>query len=394
MPYKTGSMKGELTTPEIRKLIKAHNILTNIKIPKGAKRDEIIKIVNDKGYTINHDKQSLDPMGGIRKGRPKVTMKKAQEVTKPKPKTALETQKAAESKAEKAEMKKKQERVIRKKAVEEEKARTKPTPKSKTASIAVGTETPKPKNDKEKSAVKKTEPKKEEKQMIDKTKLKIFENPEEDGFFDVSYNHNNVKIMGEISTKKSPYFYLISFTSQENKNKARAKKGLANYYLCGVLKELIKMKKYGLKLTSDFRLEAGNLEGNIKHNQGKLENYYKSLGFNKGKQVDDPEAGQPFKQSISSFLKNCEKFKENPLEQIKVNDLIQMKYGKFDKFIGVVDKITKEGILTTTKLKQDEDGDWIIDKLKPIKLESKKKEIKIIGRAILQGNTIVDFDFI
>jgi len=126
MPYKTGSMKGELTTPEIRKLIKAHNILTNIKIPKGAKRDEIIKIVNDKGYTINHDKKSLYPMGGIRKGRPKVTMKKAQEVTKPKPKTALETQKAAEAKTSKAEMKKKEERVIRKKAVEAEKARTKP----------------------------------------------------------------------------------------------------------------------------------------------------------------------------------------------------------------------------------------------------------------------------
>ncbi len=44
MPYKTGKMKGELTTPEIRKLIKAHNILTSIKIPKGATRDEIIKI--------------------------------------------------------------------------------------------------------------------------------------------------------------------------------------------------------------------------------------------------------------------------------------------------------------------------------------------------------------
>ena len=80
-----------------------------------------------------------------------------------------------------------------------------------------------------------------------------------------------------------------------------------------VLKELIKMKKYGLKLTSDFRLEAGDLD-NINHDQGKLENYYKSLGFKKGKQVDDPETGQPFKQSISSFLKNCEKFKENPLE--------------------------------------------------------------------------------
>jgi len=143
MPYKTGEFKGELTTTEIRKLIRAHNILTNIKIPKGANRNEIIKMVEKKGYMINHEKKSLDPKGGVRQGRPKVKLEKAKEITKPKPKTALQKQKAAESKAEKEEKKKKEERVIRKKAVEEEKKRAKPKPK--TASIAVGTETPKPK---------------------------------------------------------------------------------------------------------------------------------------------------------------------------------------------------------------------------------------------------------
>ena len=153
-------MKGELTTAEIRKLIRGHNILTNIKIPKGATRDEIIKMVEQKGYMINHEKKSLDPKGGIRKGQPRVKLEKAKELTKPKPKTELQKQKAAESKAEKEEKKKKEERAIRKKAVEEEKARTKPKAKPKTASIAVGTETPK-KNDKKESAKKKVEKKDE-----------------------------------------------------------------------------------------------------------------------------------------------------------------------------------------------------------------------------------------
>jgi len=61
MPYKTGKMKGELTTPEIRRLVKAHNKLTSIKFPKGAKREQIIKIINDSGFKINHEKQSLIP---------------------------------------------------------------------------------------------------------------------------------------------------------------------------------------------------------------------------------------------------------------------------------------------------------------------------------------------
>ena len=132
MPYKSGKMKGELTTAEIRKLIRGHNILTSIKIPKGATRDEIIKIVDKKGYMINHEKKSLDPKGGIRKGQPRVKLEKAKELTKPKPKTELQKQKAAEAKAAREEKKKKEERVIRKKAVEEEKERSKPKEKAKT----------------------------------------------------------------------------------------------------------------------------------------------------------------------------------------------------------------------------------------------------------------------
>lgn len=92
MPYKAGKMKGELTTPEIRKLIKAHNVLVSIKIPKGSKRDEIIKLVETKGYKVDHAKQALVRLPG--KVRPKtIDMKKADTVL-PKPKTKEEKEAA------------------------------------------------------------------------------------------------------------------------------------------------------------------------------------------------------------------------------------------------------------------------------------------------------------
>ena len=115
MPYKTGKMKGELTTPEIRKLIKAHNVLVSIKIPKGSKREDIIKLVEKNGYKVNHEKQALVPKVEMKR-RPKVDMKKADKVL-PKPKTKLEKQKAKEEKEEKQMQKKKEERVKRKEIV-------------------------------------------------------------------------------------------------------------------------------------------------------------------------------------------------------------------------------------------------------------------------------------
>ena len=62
MVYKTGTLKGQLTTAEIRKLISAHNKLTNIKIPKGSNRDDIIKLLKTNGWSVNHEKQSLIPL--------------------------------------------------------------------------------------------------------------------------------------------------------------------------------------------------------------------------------------------------------------------------------------------------------------------------------------------
>ena len=88
MPYKTGKMKGELTTPEIRKLIKAHNVLVSIKIPKASKREDIIALVKKNGYMVDHEKQALIPKV-LMKRKPKVDMETAAKVL-PKPKTKEE----------------------------------------------------------------------------------------------------------------------------------------------------------------------------------------------------------------------------------------------------------------------------------------------------------------
>jgi len=84
MPYKSGSMKGELTTPELRQLIKVHNVLMSIVIPKGSKRDDIIKLINSNGYDINHKEKKLVPRVKMKR-KPVVSMKSV-EKTKPKTK--------------------------------------------------------------------------------------------------------------------------------------------------------------------------------------------------------------------------------------------------------------------------------------------------------------------
>ncbi len=107
MPYQTGELKGKLTTPEIRKLIKAHNVLVSIKIPKGAKRDDIIALIKKNGYEINHEKQALIPKVEMKR-KPKVDMKKADKVL-PKPKTKEE--KAASKKVRDQKKKEKEDKI-------------------------------------------------------------------------------------------------------------------------------------------------------------------------------------------------------------------------------------------------------------------------------------------
>ena len=75
MPYLKGPLKGELKTPEIRKLIRLHNKLSKITIPVRSTRDQIIKIVNDSGYTIDHKNSKFKS----NKGDKDLTLKEAQE---------------------------------------------------------------------------------------------------------------------------------------------------------------------------------------------------------------------------------------------------------------------------------------------------------------------------
>ena len=64
MPPKKKIPPGELTSAEIRKLIRAHNTLVKknllIKIPAGTTREGLIKLVEDKGYTINHSQKKIE----------------------------------------------------------------------------------------------------------------------------------------------------------------------------------------------------------------------------------------------------------------------------------------------------------------------------------------------
>ena len=60
MPYTTGKLKGQLTTPEIRKLIRAHNKLSKITIPTGSTREQIINLVKKNGYEVNHKKTTIN----------------------------------------------------------------------------------------------------------------------------------------------------------------------------------------------------------------------------------------------------------------------------------------------------------------------------------------------
>ena len=82
MVYSKGKMKGQLTTAEIRKLISAHNKLSKITIPPKSKRDDILKILKDNGFSVNHERQRLEQVKVQKKD---VDLEQAKEITKRKP---------------------------------------------------------------------------------------------------------------------------------------------------------------------------------------------------------------------------------------------------------------------------------------------------------------------
>ena len=85
--------KGELTGAEIRTLIRGHNKLVNIKVPKGLDRDGLIKFLKSKKYEVDHKNKTL-VYKSINRCKA-VSLQIAKNLTKPKPKTELQKQKAA-----------------------------------------------------------------------------------------------------------------------------------------------------------------------------------------------------------------------------------------------------------------------------------------------------------
>jgi hypothetical protein len=189
----------------------------------------------------------------------------------------------------------------------------KPKKETKTTKTATKTTTKTQPKEEPKKETPKQQPKKEEPKKtnfkFNPSKLKIIEkkNILGDKFYKIYYKDNNARIDGFVGPIKPLFFYLDTYEAQAEETQPRAAKGLANFYLCEVLKSLLKDKKLNLTPNSDFKLTAGNISDN--HNQSKLNKYYESLGFKKDGKAH-ASGSQDFKQTISSFLKNCEKFKK------------------------------------------------------------------------------------
>ena len=76
-----------LSVKELKTLIKAHNKLSQIKIPKGATAEQLVKLIEDAGYKVDHEKKAIKP--GVKRGR-QIKLSQAEEITKPKQKTEAE----------------------------------------------------------------------------------------------------------------------------------------------------------------------------------------------------------------------------------------------------------------------------------------------------------------
>lgn len=95
----------QLTAPEIRRLIKAHNVLTKITIPKGAKKADLVKLVEDAGFKLDHKNKKITK---TRKGKQDISEGTSIDLPAPPPKlTKEEKEKKKKERAEK----KAQERV-------------------------------------------------------------------------------------------------------------------------------------------------------------------------------------------------------------------------------------------------------------------------------------------
>jgi len=173
-----------LTAQELITLIKAHNKLVSIKVRASMKRETLIKLIEDKGYKVDHKNKKIVDARKDRPRRPKITLKEAQDML-PKPKTELQKQKAQERKEEKAAEEKKKLRMAKKEAVEQSKKGTKKPAKK-----------PMKKEDEVRPKEKVGRPR------VDPKKIKVIEPKKEDKLYEKEYNEF-LKMFNEAKERRS-----------------------------------------------------------------------------------------------------------------------------------------------------------------------------------------------
>ena len=180
-----------LTAPELVKLIKAHNILSKITIPKKAINNvnDLIKLIESKNYSVDHNKKSIKPK--VQRGK-QITLKQAEEITKPKVDPVVSKQKREAKKKEKEEEKKKEIKIAKKEAVQEFKQKKQEAEKKKPKPPA-----PKPKIMKKEDEVRPKE--KVGRPRVDPSKIKVLERkPKKTTESKVQDKPENVKVKDRI----------------------------------------------------------------------------------------------------------------------------------------------------------------------------------------------------
>jgi hypothetical protein len=84
-----------LSVKELKTLIKAHNKLSQIKIPPKATAEQLVELIESKGYKVDHEKKEIKP--GVKRGK-KITLKKAEELMPVKKEKSAEDKKKAQDK--------------------------------------------------------------------------------------------------------------------------------------------------------------------------------------------------------------------------------------------------------------------------------------------------------
>tara|TARA_R110000824_G_scaffold314944_3_gene501854 strand:+ start:175 stop:516 length:342 start_codon:yes stop_codon:yes gene_type:complete len=84
-----------LTLKELKTLIKGHNKLSVIKIPAKSTISTLTKLIEEKGFVVDHDKKVIKP--GVKRGK-QLKLLNAEELIKPKVKSEEQKEKTITNK--------------------------------------------------------------------------------------------------------------------------------------------------------------------------------------------------------------------------------------------------------------------------------------------------------